>query len=144
MGDDSRPSRDTGRAPAPAQRTHSPSSPAWNQCEAVGGIFKRMVSPRFRRVVYRLVGATGAGARFLLGVGGARAAESSAEAAGERAHAPRPSPASVAATAEARRLGAASPPAAPPVRPSVPPSEEPAERNSAPSPEPRPPLCRCL
>ncbi|CAI9154837.1 unnamed protein product [Rangifer tarandus platyrhynchus] len=99
------------------------------------GFSSKRPRPRGARGAYRLVGPAGAGARFPLGGGGARAAEASAEAAAAFA---------VAAAAEAGRAGSASPPAAPPVRPSVPPREEPAERGSARRHEPRPPLCRCL
>lgn len=63
-----------------------------------------MALPHAAQGVYRLVGAAGAGARFLLGVGGARASEASTEAAGERAHAPRLPPGS-GARARARRGG---------------------------------------
>lgn len=56
------------------------------------GFSSRRPRPRAARGGYRLVGAAGAGARFPLGGGGARAAEASAEAAGERAHAPRRRP----------------------------------------------------
>lgn len=56
---------------------------------AAGGTFAEAARPRAARGVYRLVGAGGAGARFPLGVGGARASKASTEAAGERAHVPR-------------------------------------------------------
>lgn len=71
----------------------------------------------------RLVGATGAGARFLLGVGGAPAADASKETAGERAHAPRLLPGSGArargyavegAESEAAAPVASAPPPPPP------------------------------
>lgn len=55
----------------------------------VGGVFEEAARPRTARGVYRLVGAAGAGARFLLGVGGARAIAAASAAAGERARAPR-------------------------------------------------------
>lgn len=67
----------------------APPSQGGTNRAAVGGIFEKAARPRSARGVYRLVGAVGAGARFLLGVGGARAAQASAAAAGERAHAQR-------------------------------------------------------
>ena len=56
------------------------------------GFSSRRPRPRAARGGYRLVGSAGAGARFPWGGGGARAAEASAEAAGERAQRRRPGP----------------------------------------------------
>lgn len=74
----------------------APPSQRGTNCTAVGGIFEKAARPCASRGVYQLVGAEGAGARFPLGVGGARAAKASTEAAGERAHEPRLLPGSSA------------------------------------------------
>ncbi|XP_004430596.1 PREDICTED: partitioning defective 6 homolog beta [Ceratotherium simum simum] len=71
----------SGRRPTASGDPAPPSQRGTNRA-AVGGIFAKAARPHAERGVYRLVGAVGAGARFLLGVGGARAAEASAQAAG--------------------------------------------------------------
>lgn len=76
----------------PLPRNAEPIARLWE------GLPRHEVRPRAARApqaACRLAVAAGAGARFLLGVGGARAA---AEAAGERAHVPRLRPARCAST----------------------------------------------
>lgn len=130
-----------GRRPKASGDPAPPSQRGANR-RAVGGIFEKAVRPRASRGGYRLVGGAGAGARFLLGVGGARAAEASAATAGERAHAPPLRPGSgarargragEAAESETAAPVASAPPPPPPSPPSRPPPR-PGGRESRPRP----------